>query len=389
MKIQVIYLFICICLVSCKKENSTADVLVKKEGYTIIGNALGMYNGTRTYLKSLDEKGRLVNRDTAIIMNEAFVFDGKVDSPEIWYLYVNSIDFPLSLVIENAALSIELDKGEIKHSKVLGTDFNNAITNYYSELKALNDTLETTSKLYRDHLINKKIVAGMTEQIIQFKEQIAYHPHQFIKDNPKNPFSILLLDQMLRRGDINHEHMVTSFDYIQSDLKQTTLGKKVSKRMPEIKKQYDKIIATNIGKIAPDFSGLTPRGRTLKLSDVKGRVTIIDFWASWSKPCRIENPKTVKIYNKYHDKGLEIIGVSLDGNRNQKNPKSDWINAIKEDGLNWNHVSSLSYYNDPIVNDYNIKSIPTTIILDQEGKIVAKNLKGKALALKIEELLNL
>ena len=104
-------------------------------------------------------------------------------------------------------------------------------------------------------------------------------------------------------------------------------------------------------------------------------------------PCRRENPNVVKVYEQYHDKGLEIIGVSLDGAPNQKDPKKAWLDAIEKDGLEWNHLSSLMYFNDPVAKQYNIKSIPATYILDQEGKIVAKNLRGAALELKIKELL--
>ena len=112
-----------------------------------------------------------------------------------------------------------------------------------------------------------------------------------------------------------------------------------------------------------------------------GKVTIIDFWASWCKPCRIENPNVVKIYNKYHDKGLNIIGVSLDKTQNS------WTKAIADDQLAWNHVSNLKYWQEPIAQQYGVRSIPSTFILDQDGNIVAKNLRGYALENKISELL--
>ena len=125
----------------------------------------------------------------------------------------------------------------------------------------------------------------------------------------------------------------------------------------------------------------------VSLNDVKGKVTIIDFWAAWCGPCRRENPNVVRIYNKYHDQGLEIIGVSLDGTRNQKDPKNAWLNAIKKDELTWTHVSNLQYFQDPVAQLYNINAIPATFILDEKGKIVAKNLRGRALELKVQELL--
>jgi thiol-disulfide isomerase/thioredoxin len=113
---------------------------------------------------------------------------------------------------------------------------------------------------------------------------------------------------------------------------------------------------------------------------VLGKVTIVDFWAAWCKPCRAENPNVVQVYNKYHDKGLNILGVSLDRRA------EDWTKAIEEDGLVWNHVSNIKYF-DEIAELYNVRAIPATFILDENGVIIAKDLRGPALENKISELL--
>jgi peroxiredoxin len=144
----------------------------------------------------------------------------------------------------------------------------------------------------------------------------------------------------------------------------------------------------SIGRKAPDFTSVDTNGKLVSLEAIKGKVTIIDFWAAWCGPCRRENPNLVRIYEKYHDKGLEIIGVSLDGNPRQKGAKDAWLNAIQKDNLTWYHVSNLQYFNDPIAKQFNINSIPATFIIDEDGLIVAKNLRGQALEDKIEELLN-
>ncbi|WP_339755901.1 TlpA disulfide reductase family protein, partial [uncultured Winogradskyella sp.] len=125
----------------------------------------------------------------------------------------------------------------------------------------------------------------------------------------------------------------------------------------------------------------------VSLNELRGKVTIIDFWAAWCGPCRKENPNVVRIYEKYHDQGLEIIGVSLDGHSRQQNPKKAWLDAIEKDKLTWNHVSNLKYFNDPVAQLYNISSIPATYILDSTGIIVDKNLRGRALENRIKELL--
>ena len=146
--------------------------------------------------------------------------------------------------------------------------------------------------------------------------------------------------------------------------------------------------ATEIGQKAPSFSAPSTDGKMIALNDIMGKVTIVDFWAAWCGPCRRENPNVVQVYEKYHDKGLEIISVSLDGNRRQQDPKAAWLQAIEDDKLNWHHVSNLNYFNDPVAKAYNIKSIPATFILDEKGNILAKNLRGNNLENKIAELLN-
>ena len=122
----------------------------------------------------------------------------------------------------------------------------------------------------------------------------------------------------------------------------------------------------------------------LSLYDIKGKATIVEFWASWCGPCRRENPNIVKVYEKYKDKGLVIIGVSLD----RPGQKERWRKAIEDDNLNWYHVGSLQYFNDPVARMYNISSIPASFILDEEGKIVAKRLRGKALEDQISKMLD-
>ncbi|MDW8289051.1 MAG: TlpA disulfide reductase family protein, partial [Flammeovirgaceae bacterium] len=114
---------------------------------------------------------------------------------------------------------------------------------------------------------------------------------------------------------------------------------------------------------------------------LRGKVVLIDFWASWCGPCRRENPNVVKLYEKYKHKGFEIYGVSLDRDRKA------WIEAIKEDGLPWIHVSDLKFWQSEAAKLYNISAIPTTVLLDKEGKIIAKNLRGKALEEAIEKVL--
>lgn len=147
-----------------------------------------------------------------------------------------------------------------------------------------------------------------------------------------------------------------------------------------LKKELEAARSLMVGGTAPDFSQETPEGDALSLSALRGKVVLIDFWASWCGPCRQENPNVVRVYQKYKDKGFEILSVSLD------NKKDRWLQAIEKDGLDWLHVSDLKGWQNEVAQMYDVHSIPQTILLDPEGKILARNLRGPSLEQKLAEL---
>lgn len=134
-------------------------------------------------------------------------------------------------------------------------------------------------------------------------------------------------------------------------------------------------LKTNVGDgdIAPDLTMATPAGENMSISDLRGKYVLIDFWASWCKPCRQENPNVVRVYNKYKDQGFEILGVSLDNNREK------WLQAIQQDGLTWEHMSDLKQWSSESVAVYGFKGIPYTVLIDPEGNIVAQHLRSAGL----------
>jgi thiol-disulfide isomerase/thioredoxin len=148
----------------------------------------------------------------------------------------------------------------------------------------------------------------------------------------------------------------------------------------KLKEMADGMKKTAIGAVAPDFTMNDPAGKPIQLSSLRGKVVMIDFWASWCAPCRQENPNVVKLYQQYNSKGFEIIGVSLD------RTAEEWVRAIKDDQLSWLHVSDLQFWQNSAARLYSVNSIPQTYLLDKDGKIIAKGLRSEQLAAKLNEL---
>lgn len=175
--------------------------------------------------------------------------------------------------------------------------------------------------------------------------------------NPKNDFSFL--DKVISEL---HERFPNSLAILQ------------------LKQQMDELRALAIGAEAPEITLPDPDGNSINLSDLRGKYVLIDFWAAWCKPCRVENPNVVRLYNTYKDKGFEVFGVSLD------RTKKDWVKAIEDDQLTWIHVSDLQYFNSAAAQLYQIQAIPATYLIDPEGNIIAKDLRGPTLERKLAEL---
>ena len=185
--------------------------------------------------------------------------------------------------------------------------------------------------------------------------------------------SALIIEKALITKVLPETEVQVLYDALSQEIKDTATGKRIKEKLAKSKRYLWglKLLTSP----AP-----TPSGEELALNDVLGKATIVDFWAAWCKPCRVENPNVVKVYNKYREKGLSILGVSLDKR------EEDWKKAIADDGLVWNHVSNVDYF-DEIAALYNVDAIPATFILDENGIIVAKDLRGADLEQKIAEML--
>jgi len=146
------------------------------------------------------------------------------------------------------------------------------------------------------------------------------------------------------------------------------------------KEEIEKLKKLAVGQPAPEIVGYTPHNETVKLSDYKGKYTLVDFWASWCVPCRKENPNIVRLYQTYHDKGFEVLGVSLDDN------PGSWMRAVADDELEWTNISDLKAWSSDLVLDYRIKAIPASVLVDPQGNILAKNLRGEELSTFLKTL---
>lgn len=202
------------------------------------------------------------------------------------------------------------------------------------------------------------------------------------------------VDEVLAKAKVGtpgHESLlrgfVAGFEQTKSPLI-AEYGKQFISTYPDTDPQFTASLEATInrmsamadGAMAPDIEAPTPDGKTMKLSDFRGKVVMVDFWASWCKPCRMENPNVLKAYAKYHPKGFEILGVSLD------QEKAKWEAAIKQDGLVWNHISDLGGWGSQPAQVYGVSSIPATVLVDKDGKIIARNLRGPALEDKLKKI---
>ncbi|RHR73867.1 TlpA disulfide reductase family protein [Odoribacter sp. AF15-53] len=162
------------------------------------------------------------------------------------------------------------------------------------------------------------------------------------------------------------------YDGLTPRIKNAYLGRKLKATIDNIKK-------TSLGNVAPDFTLQAPDGKNVSLADFRGKYVLLDFWASWCGPCLREVPNVKKVYDKYHDKGFEILSVSLD------DKKDNWTNAIEKYDLNWVHVSSLQGWDCPVAKLYNVSGVPAMLLIDKEGKIIATKLRGELLMEKVAE----
>jgi thiol-disulfide isomerase/thioredoxin len=344
-----------------------------RDGFIIRGKVEGKESGSISLLKV--NNGRLTLEDSTTIKNGTFELKGKTDLPEFRVLAFEKRTPAAQFIAENGTIYVKINADSLNRAQIKGSKSNDEFSMITREM--LNNTRETGQLQQRymeaqqknDQMAMNKATADY-QALIQNQN---IYIRNFIREHPKSTVSPLIALMQFSQEMTAHD-IDTLVKFLDPSIQSSIY-------ITELKQMADKIRVTDVGAVAPDFTQNTPEGSPLTLSSLRGKYVMIDFWASWCQPCRREMPNVVTLYNKYKDKGFDIIGVSLD---KEKDP---WVKAIADDKLTWHHVSDLKFWQNEAAVKYGIQSIPSTILLDKDGKIIAKNLRGDALAQKLEELL--
>ena len=379
MKTQIIFIISIALLFSCKPSTTNYG-----DNYEVIVKADGVYDGLRAYLMKTENGRNRIATDTAVVFNGAFFFKGEIIGTEMRALTIDGVRGQTSVFLEPGIIHVELYKDSIHKSKVEGT-YNNAVFNDYKN--QYQEKIEAIDAVRSQFLNSNKDTEGLKalqKKGDSLRAQLKNFGYEFIKTNNDSDFSLFVLEGLTSQKGFDVELASNAFKNIEASIKtKNESNQLITDRIRQKIESNPNRLKIKIGMQAPDFTAPDPQGKQISLSEIKGKVTIVDFWASWCKPCRIENPNLVKLYDKYHSKGLEIISVSLE----RGNQKAFWIEAIKKDQLNWYNVSNLKFWQDPIAQAYSVNSIPATFILDENGTVVAERLRGAELEATIKNLL--
>lgn len=344
----------------------------KTDGYTIDGTVTGA-DSAWILLKKRDE-GKMITVDSVQVKEGKFAFTGKVEMPEVYYLKVKNVDGALPFFIENAALTMKVYADSLAKSVVTGSVSQDAFVAYQKDELVYNQKME---ELYGKYMDAKR--AGDTA--VQKKVETAY-------DSVQQAQSTFTKEYILKNGkSVVSAYLAISNAYAYSLEELKGINKAMdpsiasSNYVKKLAERESILLKVEPGQPAPDFTLNDTTGKPVSLSSFKGKVVLIDFWASWCGPCRAENPNVVAAFKKFNSKGFTVFGVSLDTD------KEKWVKAIAKDGLVWPHVSDLIGWENAAAKQYGVMSIPANFLIDKEGKIIASGLRGEDLVKKLEEVL--
>ncbi|WP_157530738.1 TlpA disulfide reductase family protein [Hymenobacter norwichensis] len=363
---------------ACNKSTppTTGTAANAGTGYQVTGQLTNAPAGTKVYLAELGDT-QFISRDTATVDDKGqFKFTGTVPEAGLYQVKTNDQNQVLVALANGSSLALTGDAQKLAESYTVKGSPDSEM------LQQLNRTM-SQSKMQMGRLeqrYNQNAQANRTDsmQVIEKKfyalQAIGTESIKtMVRQNPKSVVSSFVVANLINPDEqfAFADSMTTVFKTAQPDSRYTKAL--VAKLEP--------MRSTAVGVQAPEINLSAPDGKALPLSSLRGKYVLIDFWASWCGPCRRENPNVVKAYNKYKGKGFEIYGVSFDQDRDK------WLKAIQADGLIWKHVSDLKGWESAAGQTYSIKSIPASILLDPQGRIIGKNLRGEALEAKLASVM--
>ena len=362
---------------ACQGEKKT-----DKKGNTVITGTAE--NAQGKVLTAQVFKNRMpVVLDQDSLTGEEFFLKFDLDSSDLVYLQFKNERGSLPLLVEpGQTVKLHIPAQNIREAKILeGPQATKAFAELIAYLNQVDQEGKQLENEYRQ-AIGKQDQAKIKElqqRFAQLNKQRLEKLMSLAEKNTGNLTSAIILELLSREQDLDAQRAKAIYEKMSDKVKKSGYAQRAIASI-------NRALVTAIGQKAPDFEAPTPDGKTLKMSDVlkKSKVLILDFWASWCRPCRRENPYVMEIYKKYHPKGLNILSISLD----RPGQKDKWLQAIKDDHLDWYHVSNLQFWQDPVARQYGIQSIPATLILDKNGIIRAKNLRRDDLEAKVKELIN-
>ena len=348
--------------------------------FVLTGNA-DVSDGTKIYVLQADQNNQPYIKDSTTVQSNNFKFQGISSTPQISYIQVEGVNGYVLAILENGDIKADLFKDSISKSKVYGTKSNDDFIKYKSETKFLVDDMNNISYEAQDAIMTGDVAtASELEKEYNSKErEVMLYEWDFIIDNLDSYMSALLLEVFMIENKVNKDSIIDVYESFSNRIKVSDVGKNIA----DLLSQYENPI--EVGEIAPDFTAPSINGDDVSLSEEvsNNNVTLLDFWAAWCRPCRVENPNLVKLYKAYNQNGFDIIGVSLDRTKEQ------WEQAVEDDNLLWTQVSNLNFWNDPIARRYSIRAIPQSFLINKEGVVIGKNLRGNDLEESIKFALSL
>jgi len=361
--------------------------LIKAQGvFTLSGKVGNDGPPAKVYLLYRDVKRIVI--DSTDVVGGKFKFTGTLQEPTAARLILDHKGVGYAKTTMSADMTmLFIYEGEIKikapdslkRAVFPGSPINIEYRKYQESLEAVNQEREQLHSSYRNATEEQRADSIYTSEYYEANEQLdrRYRELQLahVKANPDSYVSLSLLKEAAVPF-INVAVIAPLFDSLSERIRLSELGR-------EFKAEIERRRALSIGQLAPDFIQNDQFDRPVSLSAFKGKYVLIDFWASWCKPCRAENPQLVTAYNEFKDKDFTIISVSLD----RPGKKEDWLKAIETDKLEWTQVSDLKFWDNAVAKLYGIKSVPQNFLLDKNGKVIAQNLRGEELSKKLAEIL--